>query len=668
MKKLLSLFLAVMMVASIVMMMPVFTVSAASGEALTKLPTLSVLSTKTEIKVKNPTTTHFDGSIANLFDGNWGTSGQNSGSKWEGGLGDNTATITFETDGATTVAYYVLYTGNDSGLYKGRNPSSFRLYGSTDNEKFVLLDSVAVPGMENIHATPYAYQIDSPGAYKYYKMEFDGKTNNTDDATKASTQDGYFQLNELRLFSDVSNGTSGLTQDTTPGSITEGRYKIPATMGGNNGHGFIDMNFYIDDATYAVKGLLGTDDFNVAMEHVKLYVNGNEARINHSYKGYPHSGFNGGYNGFFFGIVGAGVAKGETATITALVGDDAYLEVTFIPDATTHAVADSKTEYLSDINTLYSTVTFYENPGLEVGSKLTLRVHDDHDERNAVVTAVDGNTVTIKVENFTSNETLCEFNLADGSWFALPIDVKGNSVNGFVQLRPNSAAPAESFDTRFVLETHESFIKDFTSVKLDITFNYGDNQSKTFTTTDTITFKSLIAGNEVLTAMQGFSYLGVVITGIPNAAYNVQITATLSGENGDVVKTFAKDGINNPFADPANQTVEAVQNSGYQKFYGIEQHEVGGPVLFVFNGSVDVYKLTKESGCTTILVIDDVIYFINPSTVAYGGTTAYTRFDLTAAGVEITEGSHTATLYVFDANHKMIYYTETATGNFTPKA
>jgi hypothetical protein len=133
--------------------------------------------------------------VDSLFDGNTGTAGEESGTKLGGGVTGGSFDLTFETEKATTVNYYTLYTGNDTAGSAGRNPASWTLYGSNDGTTWTALDTVApsetnVTGLGAANATPYTYKVANPGAYTNYKITF-----------KCGSA---FQMNELKLYNDPS--------------------------------------------------------------------------------------------------------------------------------------------------------------------------------------------------------------------------------------------------------------------------------------------------------------------------------------------------------------------------------------------------------------------------------------------------------------------------------
>lgn len=108
-------------------------------------------------------------------------------------------TITWEYSEAKTVSVYGITTGNDSHGDSTRNPKSWTFYGSNDGEKWVIIDKVDVPNL--IIGDPGCggglttfYQVDTPTAYQYYKIEF-------------QVHSDYFQLGEIRLYETAEAAT-----------------------------------------------------------------------------------------------------------------------------------------------------------------------------------------------------------------------------------------------------------------------------------------------------------------------------------------------------------------------------------------------------------------------------------------------------------------------------
>ncbi len=91
----------------------------------------------------------------------------------------------------TDVVRYGLVTGEDTGTYPGRNPITWKVYGSNDQDKWTLLDNIKFDqrmGAEN--EKEYCYDIKEPKTFRYYKFEFVRMTSGT-----------MIQLSEINLYS-----------------------------------------------------------------------------------------------------------------------------------------------------------------------------------------------------------------------------------------------------------------------------------------------------------------------------------------------------------------------------------------------------------------------------------------------------------------------------------
>ncbi len=150
------------------------------------------------MKVSSTMTPWDDGGLANLFDGN------TTGTKLGGDV-VNSTNIFWNTDGATTLKSYILYTGGDSGTWTGRTPVSWVLYGSNDNGvNWKVIDRVINSGMEDKNSTPYGYTVDEPAAYMNYKLHVYATTNTVEQPNAEKPEvTTLLQLNELILIGDA---------------------------------------------------------------------------------------------------------------------------------------------------------------------------------------------------------------------------------------------------------------------------------------------------------------------------------------------------------------------------------------------------------------------------------------------------------------------------------
>ena len=98
--------------------------------------------------------------------------------------------LTFSLTEATTVAYYTLYTGNDTASW-GRNPLAWSLYGEDANGNWVEISKVdeGLTGLKKVNSTPYSYATTAEQSFTNYKLVF--------------VTDGTIQLNEIQLFANA---------------------------------------------------------------------------------------------------------------------------------------------------------------------------------------------------------------------------------------------------------------------------------------------------------------------------------------------------------------------------------------------------------------------------------------------------------------------------------
>jgi len=82
-------------------------------------------------------------------------------------------TIVLDAGQTTTIAEYGLVTGDDTGSYPERNPATWRLSGSNDNQTWVTIDD-----QKNNRSMPdedlqeYRFKPTNKGSYRYYRFEF----------------------------------------------------------------------------------------------------------------------------------------------------------------------------------------------------------------------------------------------------------------------------------------------------------------------------------------------------------------------------------------------------------------------------------------------------------------------------------------------------------------
>lgn len=663
MKKLLSLLLILTMVTSVFAAFAGLSVSAAESatDYLGSVKTAEIVLGKTKIEVDTSSAAITSGqsmTIANFFDE------VSANTKIEGNI-DGTLEITWKTTAAATAAYYAIYTGNDNESWGGRNPSDgWTLSGSTDGAAYTVLDTVdkGREGLEDRNNTAYAYAIETPGSYQFYKLEIPRPA-------------GYFQLNGIELFSDEDN-TANL--DTDENSLTYGRLQVPVTsFNAGVGCGFMDGNINVNDVssaygkTLGISRLLNATDNAYVCDNTEVYVNGVEARFNKTYLGYTHCGRNAD-DGFFFGIVGAGYTANEETEITLLIGDRFYATTTFTPDSNALAVASSSATYQSALKTLSATVTFVDDHGLNVGDELSFRLHDDHTDRTATVTAVDGKTVTLEAKNVDTTKSLLEFTVSDGVKFSIPVDTSVNTATltatGYVQTRANATDSDNKYDTRIVVEANMDYLAQFTSATLELTFTTVDGETKVITSKTVQAYKKVTANGDEYLATENCALFGVAVINIPNEVNKVSAKVTFaSGDTTDVIELGTAP-LENPAHTPSIDTTGATNISEGMTFsyiHGFEYpSEFGGPLGLVYVFQDDTNELHKAmqtllaNGGYVLVSIDGKLY----KSTEFANGAPWFRMNVESAGAVVYSGiSYEIILYVYDANHTMQYYTNAST-------
>ena len=136
----------------------------------------------------------------NLFDGETNT-------KWCCET-SNGCYIEFYTENAIEVVGYILTTANDNEGWAGRNPKNWVLKGKlNENGEWETIATVSNDTkMKDVNFTPYQFDADKPGSYKYFRFEI-----------KETTGDNVLQLSEFTLLKKSS------LPDIT---FNEGKYSI----------------------------------------------------------------------------------------------------------------------------------------------------------------------------------------------------------------------------------------------------------------------------------------------------------------------------------------------------------------------------------------------------------------------------------------------------------
>lgn len=104
---------------------------------------------------------HGSEKVANLFDGKNDTKL----------FATQTGTISWKMKNLTNLYSYTFVTGNDNKEYPGRNPKSWKLYGSNDSTTWIKLDEVYNSGMADENYREYTFTVDAVRPYVYYKLE-----------------------------------------------------------------------------------------------------------------------------------------------------------------------------------------------------------------------------------------------------------------------------------------------------------------------------------------------------------------------------------------------------------------------------------------------------------------------------------------------------------------
>ena len=172
-----------------------YKVSNSSG--LSDTDTNAVINGATKQTLSDLTADHGDASKLNNGIGD-GTG------KWEFGINNLPASVTFKTATAVDATYLVLYTGNDDSGYWNRAAGAFVLYGSNDNgATWTVIKNVQSSGMKsNQNYAPTAFALTDTTAYNMYKLE-----------VKSTLGATYFQMGELELYTGDVTITDGIPAD-----------------------------------------------------------------------------------------------------------------------------------------------------------------------------------------------------------------------------------------------------------------------------------------------------------------------------------------------------------------------------------------------------------------------------------------------------------------------
>ncbi len=118
------------------------------------------------------------------------------------------------------------------------------------------------------------------------------------------------------------------------------------------------------------------------------------------------------------------------------------------------------------------------------------------------------------------------------------LEAKG-TLSAFIQTRPD-AEVSTSHDLRMVLVANYEAIMNYESLSVTLTFELAEGGQKVLNRTlggassDYVLYKSITAGNEVYTAVEGNVIFGNIVTDIPNGAYT-GISLSVVDQSGNTV-------------------------------------------------------------------------------------------------------------------------------------
>ena len=333
---------------------------------------------------------------------------------------------------------------------------------------------------------------------------------------------------------------------------------------------------------------------------------------------------------------------------------------------------DAHVTSFKDTKNMIATFT-YQNHGLKVGDTVSI----EEISQDVTVTAVNGDTVEIRTLEMPINRSWISLSFAQNKKIVVPVSFANTETAiGFVQLRPNSADPMGKFDVRIIVETFKDYIKHFDSANITATVEYGNSEHREFKFDTTTVYQSIKAGNETLYPSAGCLYFGGVITGIPNGDYNVKATLTLTvdGQNTEIVLSQNGVDVSNPLDNPAKNTQEATKVDGlyiyileeWSQGNGYSSESYGETVVAFGNGqTLSDFVGNKQDYNNNVTVIVNV-NGTNYKITKFANDGNWFRPNIEDANVPILEGlEYNFTVYVFDANYKMVYYTNTVTHRAT---
>lgn len=126
--------------------------------------------------------------------------------------------VTFmASDPNTVVSGYKIYTANDTATHSGRNPVSWKLYGSNVSASGAWTEIDAKTNDTTLKAEnriAYEFTVNNTTPYLFYKIEFTARQGND------GTDSNLMQISEFELIATVTGGGVGVTEVKTADELT----------------------------------------------------------------------------------------------------------------------------------------------------------------------------------------------------------------------------------------------------------------------------------------------------------------------------------------------------------------------------------------------------------------------------------------------------------------
>lgn len=139
--------------------------------------------------------------------------------KWGFNWNNTEVSVVFHATYPIAVESYTITTANDNESNKGRNPKSWKLYGSTSetcpadkSSSWILIHEVGESGMQDVNFTPYKYNVGSSEVYRYFKWVITARQGSNEGW---SAWDKYTQMSEFHIATATDVEVSGLSAVTT---------------------------------------------------------------------------------------------------------------------------------------------------------------------------------------------------------------------------------------------------------------------------------------------------------------------------------------------------------------------------------------------------------------------------------------------------------------------